>query len=227
MTSDLFNYFNGKYVDWTFRSSSAARARLKAWDQRHESQPSWEEDFYDYESSEQVWDEVTCGQSVMGVDDCGILPEEKWEYIKNPSLSTKEIWQLCADESASDLDESYDMDRYYSHREQYDMAYSDHYDWVDGIDPDYDYYDYYADYDEYHPCDYEWYESDHPSNIFFCHELEKESEKYIEDCKVWSKTVQEIAGFDECEMVDGVPHPPELKPEPRPLISDHHYRKAA
>ena len=213
MTSDLFNYFNGKYIDPTYRSSSSARARLKVWDQRHESQPSWEEDFYGYESSEQVWDEVTCGQSVMGVDDCGILPEEKWEYIKNPSLSTKEIWQLCADESAVERDYDYDYDDYPDC--YYDDCYDDYYD-------DYDPY-----YDECHPCDYEWYESDHPSSIFFCHEMEKESEKYIEDCKVWSETVQEIAWFDECEIVDGVPHPPELKPEPRPLISDHRYRKAA
>ena len=224
MTSDLFNYFNGKYVDWTFRSSSAARARLKAWDQRHESQPSWEEDFYDYESSEQVWDEVTCGQSVMGVDDCGILPEEKWEYIKNPRLSTKEIWQLFADESADER-----ADRYGHRYDDIEECWG--YDpYHPSVNSDYDDYDdnyYYDDYDEYHPCDYEWYESDHPSSIFFCHEMEKESEKYIEDCKVWSETVQEIAWFDECEIVDGVPHPPELKPEPRPLISDHHYRKAA
>ena len=213
MTSDLFNYFNGKYVDWTFRSSSAARARLKAWDQRHESQPSWEEDFYDYESSEQVWDEVTCGQSVMGVDDCGILPEEKWEYIKNPRLTTEEIWQLCADESADER-----ADRY-GHR-------------YDDIEEcwDYDDYDYYDDYDPYYdgyPIDHWQEQIDSLQEGFSLHEMEKESEKYIEDCKVWSETVQEIAGFDECEMVDGVPHPPELKPEPRPLISDHHYRKAA
>ncbi len=207
MTSDLFNYFNGKYVDWTFRSSSAARARLKAWDQKHEYQPSWEEDFYGYESSEQVWDEVTCGQSVMGVDDCGILPEEKWKYIKNPSLSTKEIWQLFADESADERADRYGH-RYDDIEECWDY-------YADDYDDNY----YYDDYDEYYPCDYEWYESDHPSSIFFCHEMEKESEKYIEDCKVWSETVQEIAWFEEsCD-------PPQ--PEPRPLISDHHYRKAA
>ena len=217
-------------MDWTFRSSSAARARLKAWDQKHEYQPSWEEDFYDYESSEQVWDEVTCGQSVMGVDDCGLLPEEKWVFIKNPVLTTEEVWQLCADES--DLGRSYDMDkyytRYYSLREQYDMAYDDHYDWVEGIDPDYDdYYDYYDPYYDGYPIDHWQEQIDSLQKGFFLHELEKESEKYIEDCKVWDETVQEIAGFDECEMVDGVPHPPELNPEPRPLISDHHYRKAA
>ncbi len=210
MTSDLFNYFNGKYIDPTYRSSSAARARLKAWDQRHESQPSWEEDFYGYESSEQVWDEVTCGQSVMGVDDCGILPEEKWEYIKNPRLSTKEIWQLFADESADER-----ADRYGHRYDDIEECWDYH---ADDYDDNY-YYDDYDPYDEYYPCDYEWYESDHPSSIFFCHEMEKESEKYIEDCKVWSETVQEIARFEEsCD-------PPQ--PEPRPLISDHHYRKAA
>lgn len=189
MTLDLFHHFktSGNYGDQT--TSSVARAQLKAWDQKYESQPSWEE--------------VTCGQSVMGVDDCGILPEEKWEYIKNPSLSTKEIWQLCADESADER-----ADRY-GHR------YDDYDPWED-YDP-WDDYDYYDDYDEYHPCDYEWYESDHPSNIFFCHEMEKASEKYIGDCKVWSETVQEIAQFEERPCT----------PEPEPRITNHHYRKAA
>ena len=219
MTSDLFNYFNGKYIDPTYRSSSAARARLKAWDQRHESQPSWEEDFYDYESSEQVWDEVTCGQSVMGVDDCGILPEEKWEYIKNPSLSTKEIWQLFADESADER-----ADRYGHRYDDIEACWG-----YDPYDP-FDYYDYGPYDDDYDPYGYDPYEDGYPIDHwqeqidslqegFFLHELEKESEKYIEDCKVWSETAQEIARFEEsCD-------PPQ--PEPRPLISDHHYRKAA
>ena len=213
MTSDLFNYFNGKYIDPTYRSSSAARARLKAWDQKHEYQPSWEEDFYDYESSEQVWDEVTCGQSVMGVDDCGILPEEKWEYIKNPSLSTKEIWQLFADESADER-----ADRYGHRYDDIEECWDYH---ADDYDDNY-YYDDYDDYDPYddgYPIDHWQEQIDSLREGFFLHELEKESEKYIEDCKVWSETVQEIARFEEsCD-------PPQ--PEPRPLISDHHYRKAA
>ena len=212
MTIDIFHHFKTSNNRGDQITSSAARAQLKAWDQRHESQPSWEEDHYDYESSEQVWDEVTCGKSVMGVDDCGILPEEKWEYIRNPRLTTEEVWQLCADESADERADRYGH-RYDDIEECWDY-YADDYD-----DYDDNYYYDYDEYYEYHPCDYEWYESDHPSSIFFCHELEKESEKYIENCKVWSETVQEIARFEEsCD-------PPQ--PEPRPLISDHHYRKAA
>ena len=210
MTSDLFNYFNGKYIDPTYRSSSAARARLKAWDQKHEYQPSWEEDFYDYESSEQVWDEVTCGQSVMGVDDCGILPEEKWEYIKNPSLSTKEIWQLFADESADER-----ADRY-GHR----------YDDIESVGtttpmtttttttttttmtttlrrqlnrP-------LAGADR-------WFREG-----FFLHELEKESESISNYCEVWSEPCKRSHGLRNHATR------PNLNP---PLISDHHYRKAA
>lgn len=189
MTLDLFHHFktSGNYGDQT--TSSVARAQLKAWDQKYESQPSWEE--------------VTCGQSVMGVDDCGILPEEKWEYIKNPSLSTKEIWQLCADESADER-----ADRY-GHR-------YDDYDPWDDYDPYYDY-DPFREYDYEFPHQRMMEEADSPPSVFFIHELEKESEKYIEDCKVWHQTVEEIAQFEERPCT----------PEPEPRITNHHYRKAA
>ena len=207
MTSDLFHHFKtstrGDQI-----TSSAARAQLKVWDQKHESQPSWEEDYYDYESSEQVWDEVTCGQSVMGVDDCGILPEEKWEYIKNPRLTTEEVWQLCADESASDFE---DTDEFYSMREQYEMAYDDHYDWEHDDD------NYYDPYDEYHPVDYEWYESDRPSNVYYCYEMEQAAEKWIADAKVWDQTDREYAMFLESTEP--------IQPEPPASITDHHNRK--
>ena len=201
MTIDIFHHFKQRGGDQI--TSSAARAQLKAWDQRHESQPSWEEDYCDYES-------------VMGVDDCGILPEEKWEYIKNPALTAEEVWKLCADESADER-----ADRY-GHR--YDdieecWGYDPYHPSVNSDYDDYDHYDDYDPYDEYYPCDYEWYESDRPSNVYYCYEMEQAAEKYIEDCKVWSETVQEVARFEEsCD-------PPQ--PEPRPLISDHHYRKAA
>ena len=208
MTSDLFHHFKtaANYGDSV--TSSAARAQLKVWDQRHESQHDWTEELREDIASIDVWNEVTCGQSVTGVDDCGILPEEKWEYIRNPRLTTEEVWQLCADESAVERDYDYDYDDYPDC--YYDDCYDDYYD---------DYDPYYDDYYEYHPCDYEWAESDHPSDVFYCREMEQAGDKWIEDCKVWSETVQEIARFEEsCDP---------LQPEPRPLISAHHYRKAA
>ena len=141
------------------------------------------------------------------VDHLMLLPEEKWIFIKNPVLTTQEVWQLCADESADERDDYYDC---HSLREQYEMAYDDHYEWEHGYDDDY--------YD-YHPCDYEWEESDHPSDVFYCYEEEVEAEKRCEDASVWQTTRDEIAWFDEsCDP---------LQPEPRPLISDHHNRKAA
>lgn len=207
MTSDLFHHFKTAANYGDSITSSAARAKLKVWDQRHESQPSWEEDFYGYESSEQVWEEMTCGQSVMGVDDCGILPEEKWAYIKNPRLTTEEVWQLCADESASDFE---DMDDRYSWRDQYEMSYDEHYDWVHGIYDD-------DNYDDYYPCDYEWYESDRPSNVYYCYEMEQAAEKWIADAKVWDQTDREYAMFLESTEP--------IQPEPPASITDHHNRK--
>ena len=216
MTSDLFNYFNGKYVDWTLRSSSAARARLKAWDQEHEFNYEVE-----YEMGEEEVPLVCTANGGVAPDhrvkvkggwkfpvyweEEGVLPEEKWKYIKNPRLTTQEVWQLCADESASDFE---DMDEFYSVREQYEMAYDEHYDWEhDDYDP----------YDDYYPCDYEWYESDRPSNVYYCYEMEQAAEKWIADAKVWDQTDREYAMFLESTEP--------IQPESPASITDHHNRK--
>ena len=78
MTSDLFHHFKTTANYGDSITSSAARAQLKAWDQRHESQPDWIEELMEDIASIDIWGEVTCGVDVMGLDDCGVLPKEKW-----------------------------------------------------------------------------------------------------------------------------------------------------
>lgn len=214
MTSDLFHHFKTAANYGDSITSSAARAQLKVWDQRHESQPDcWAECMEEIHSHD-IWSEVTCGLSVMGVDDCGLLhdcgllPEEKWAYIKNPRLTTEEVWQLCADESSDERADEYG---------RYDPADCwDGYDYYnDGYDYDDDYHDY--DYDcwdydcHYHECHYD---DDYGQQEY---EEEVEHDKWHEAAAVWRTTCDEIAEFDEsCEP---------LQPEPRPLIINHHNRK--
>jgi len=221
MTSDLFHHFKTAANYGDSITSSAARAQLKVWDQQNEFTYEIE-----YETGEEEVPLVCTANGGVAPDhrvkvkggwkrpvyweEEGALPEEKWAYIKNPRLTTEEVWKLCADESASDFE---DMDEFYSVGEQYEMAYDDHYDWVHGIYDDDNYYD---DYD-HHPCDYEWEESDHPSDVFYCYEEEQAGDKWIEDAKVWDQTDREYAVFLESTEP--------IQPEPRPLITDHHNRK--
>ena len=187
MTSDLFSMFNGRHIDPNYRSSSTSRARMKTWDQRHESQPCWEEE-------------------LDVVEDIPVNPWDRLDHILNPAPTLGEVWELCALESederedryghqADDIGECWDAHHYDEHYHDYD---------------DYDY-----DYD----FDYHYHDSDHPSDVFYCHEEDAADERRHEAVAVWQTTCDEIARFDEsCEP---------LQPEPRPLISDHHSRKAA
>ena len=211
MKLDLFHHFKsaGDYV-----TSSAAGAQLKAWDHRHEFSPVEEEENYlpayrtpDLEQIEalnlwadlQDWEpllhrEYTCyyetGEIVSNV-----TLEDKLEHIVNPALTMGEVWELTSSEVS---------------------PYGDDYDPWDDYDPYYDY-DPFREYDYEFPYERMMEEADSPPHVFFLHELEKESEKYIEDCKVWNQTMQEIAQFEERPCT----------PEPEPRITNHHYRKAA
>ena len=197
MKLDLFHHFKsaGDYV-----TSSAARAQLKAWDQRYEL--DLEED-YPWEE----WEEELRQDRLDGCDilkECGILLDEKLEIMVNPRLTVDEMWLHAIN------DHNFGGD------------YADDYDPWGDYDP-WDDYDPYYDYDPFREYDYEFpyermmEEADSPPHVFFLHELEKESEKYIEDCKVWNQTMQEIAQFEERPCT----------PEPDPRITNHHYRKAA
>jgi hypothetical protein len=221
MTSDLFHHFKTAANYGDSITSSAARAQLKVWDQQNEFTYEIE-----YETGEEEVPLVCTANGGVAPDhrvkvkggwkrpvyweEEGALPEEKWKYIKNPRLTTEEVWKLCADESSDERADDYG---------RYDPA-----DCWDG----YDYYnDGYDDYDNKHDehfghlDDEDMMWQDYRTDWFEIHAQEQAGDKWCEDAaeeaSVWQTTRDEITRFEEsCDP---------LQPEPRPLITDHHNRK--
>jgi hypothetical protein len=163
---------------------------MKTWDQRHESQPCWEEEL-----------------DPAYPEDIPVNPWDRLDHILNPAPTLDEVWELCALESEDERE-----DRYGHQHDDIDECWNNHHYWHDDYDDNYYYYeDYYED--------DAWEDSYRDDDGLQEYEEDEANEKRYEDASVWRTTCNEIAEFNEsCE-------PPQ--PEPRPLISDHHSRKAA